>query len=49
MQLVERLWKWWKKRNDPLEKARREELKKAEKMTQFLERNKQVDRRGRKK
>ena len=43
MRLVNKLLKWWKKQNDPLEKLRREEFKKAEKMGKLLERNKQVD------
>ncbi len=49
MGFVEQLLKWWKKRNDPFEKTRREEIKKAEKMAKFLDCNRQVDQRDGKK
>lgn len=43
MQFVERLLKWLKEQRDPVARARRDQLRKAEKMARFLEQNKQVD------
>ena len=44
MQVIQRLRNWWKNLNDPAERARRKEIKKAEEMARFLDNNTQTDR-----